>query len=53
MQHFMSNSPWQAQTVIQQVQAEVAATPELQGGILILDESANEKAGNKSAGAGR
>ena len=53
MQHFMSNSPWSALTVIQQVQKEVAATPELQGGVLILDESANEKSGNKSAGAGR
>lgn len=53
MQHFMSNSPWSAQSVIQQVQAEVSATPELHGGVLILDESANEKSGNKSAGAGR
>ena len=53
MQHFMSNSPWEAQAVINQVQTEVAATPELQGGVLILDESANEKSGNKSAGAGR
>lgn len=53
MHHFMSNSPWSAQAVINQVQAEVAATPELQGGVLILDESANEKSGDKSAGAGR
>ncbi len=53
MQHFMSNSPWSSQAVIQQVHAEVSATPELHGGVLILDESANEKSGNKSAGAGR
>lgn len=45
MQHFMSNSPWSAQAVIQQVQAEIAAMPELQGGVLILDESANAKEG--------
>jgi SRSO17 transposase len=53
MQHFMSNSPWSAQAVIRRVQAEIAATPELQGGVLILDESANAKEGNKSAGAAR
>jgi SRSO17 transposase len=53
MQHFKSNSPWSAQAVIRQVQAEIAATPELQGGVLILDESANAKEGNKSAGAAR
>jgi len=54
VQHFMSDSPWSAAVVIQQVQAEVAATPELRrGGVLLLDESANEKAGAKSAGAGR
>lgn len=53
MQHFMSNSPWSAQAVIRQVQAEIAATLELQGGVLILDESANAKESNKSAGAAR
>jgi SRSO17 transposase len=54
MQHFMSNSPWSAWAVIQQVQAEIAATPRLgQGGVLILDESADKKAGDKSAGSGR
>jgi len=56
MQHFMSNSPWSAWTVavIQQVQAEIAATPGLErGGVLILNESANAKTGEKSAGSGR
>ena len=54
MHHFMSNSPWSAQGVIQQVQEEIAATPGLgQGGVLILDESADAKAGEKSAGSGR
>ena len=32
VQQFMSDSPWSAATVIQQVQAEVAATPELRRG---------------------
>ena len=53
MQHFMSNSPWSAQAVIHHVQAEIAATPELRGGVLILDESAKERKGDKSAGAAR
>jgi len=50
----MSNSPWSAWTVIQQVQVEIATTQGLeQGGVLILDESADAKAGEKSAGSGR
>jgi SRSO17 transposase len=54
LQQFMSDSPWEAQAVIRQVQAEIASTPDLQtGGMLLLDESAVEKAGGKSAGAGR
>lgn len=54
IQHFMTNSPWEAQPVYRQVQAEITATPELQtGGMLLLDESADAKSGIKSAGAGR
>lgn len=54
LQQFMSDSPWAAQPPIQQVQQEIARTPGLeQGGVLLLDESAEEKAGEKSAGAGR
>jgi len=54
LQHFMSDSPWLGQAVTQQVQREIATTPGLrQGGVLILDESPDEKAGSKSAGAGR
>ena len=45
MQHFTSNSPWSAWAVIEQVQAEIAAIPGLgQGGVHILDESADKKA---------
>ena len=54
LQQFMSDSPWAMQGVMQQIQAEIAATPPLQtGGVLILDESADEKAGATSAGASR
>lgn len=54
VQQFMTDSPWSAQAVIQQVQKEIRTTPELsQGGVLLLDESADEKAGPASAGAGR
>ena len=54
VQQFMSDSPWEAQAVIQKVQQEIAGTVGLQqGGVLLLDESADEKAGPKSAGAGR
>src|SRR5919202_3048697 len=54
LQQFMSDSPWSAQAVIRQVQTELAVTPALQhGGILILDESADAKAGRHSAGAAR
>ena len=54
IQHFMSNSPWSAQAVYRQVQDEIAATPELRnGGMLLLDESADAKAGTKTAGAAR
>lgn len=54
LQQFMSDSPWSAQAVIAQVQSELAATPALHhGAMLILDESADAKAGLHSAGAAR
>ena len=54
LQQFMSDSPWGVQSPIRQVQREISATPALQhGGVLLLDESSDEKAGAKSAGAGR
>jgi SRSO17 transposase len=54
LQQFMSDSPWSAQSVIAQVQSELAASPPLHpGGMLILDESADAKAGIHSAGAAR
>ena len=54
LQHFMSNSPWSGPGVFRQIQAEITATPALaQGSTLILDESADEKAGTHNAGASR
>lgn len=52
LQHFMSNSPWSAAGVYRQIQADILATPQLaHQSYLILDESADEKAGILSAGA--
>jgi len=52
--HFMTNSPWSGKDVCDQVQVEIAATRELRsGGMLLLDESADAKAGDETAGAGR
>ena len=54
MQHFMSNSPWSGRRVLEQMQQEICeAVGETPGGVAILDESADEKAGTKSAGASR
>jgi len=53
MQHFISQSPWSAAALNEQVQAAITERRELQGGVLILDESADEKSGDNSAGAGR
>jgi SRSO17 transposase len=53
LQQFMSDSPWEAQGVYRQIQTEIAARPALQqGGVAIVDESADDKAGDQSAGAG-
>src|SRR5262249_31393672 len=54
LQHFLSNSPWSGQGVFNQMQAELQAIPALaHGSTLILDESADEKAGTHNAGASR
>ena len=54
IQHFMTNSPWSGWRAIEQVQEEIKATPGLErGSVLLIDESADEKAGDKSVGAGR
>jgi len=54
LQHFMSTSPWSGPAVFDQIQAEITAPPALAcGSTLILDESADEKAGTHNAGASR
>jgi len=53
LQHLISNSPWSGADLIVAVQAEIKAHPAFQSAILVLDESAEEKAGAESAGAGR
>ena len=54
MHHFISNSPWSAREVLDEVQRQVAARAEVHSGaVLILDESADEKAGQCSVGAAR
>src|SRR2546427_9717913 len=51
---FLSNAPGSGPGVFQQMQAEITATPALaHGSTLILDESADEKAGTHNAGASR
>lgn len=54
LQHFMTNSPWKGASVYQKIQEEMSEIPQLAtGSVLILDESADEKAGTNSAGAAR
>jgi SRSO17 transposase len=53
IQHFMSNSPWSGEGLIEAIQNEIKIHPAFQEAILVLDESADAKAGGHSAGAGR
>jgi SRSO17 transposase len=53
LQQFMSDSPWPAQRVFVQIQEDITQQPALHRGVLSLDESADAKAGDQSAGAAR
>lgn len=54
MQHFMSHSPWPGRAVIEGIQEEIKQRGELsEGAMLLLDESADDKAGDYSVGASR
>lgn len=54
MQHFMSKSPWSGSGLVNGIQAKVKQRFEFQEEtMLLIDESADEKAGDHSAGAGR
>ena len=54
MQQFISDSPWSGDDLISVLQQDISAHPQFQEeSVLIIDESADEKAGEYSAGAGR
>ena len=53
LQHFVSNSPWSGSELIAAVQDEIKDHPDFEKAILVLVESAEEKAGPHSAGAER
>ena len=53
MRHFISNSPWSGSAMIEQVQQAICDRCELEGGVLIVDESADVKYGKGSAGSSR
>jgi len=53
LQHFMSDSPWSGEAIFSQIQAEIRQRPELADGVLTIDESGDECAGDQKAGAGR
>ena len=53
IQHFISESPWSGQGLIETLQTDIGAEEAFAESVLIIDESADEKAGEKSAGASR
>lgn len=54
MQQFISDSPWPARDLITILQQDIGFHPQFQQeSVLLIDESAEEKAGENSAGAGR
>jgi len=53
LQQFVSDSPWSEEAVILAVENEIKDRPAFQKAVLVLDESAEEKAGEHSAGAAR
>ena len=54
MQQFISDSPWSGYDLITVLQQDIGRHPQFQQeSVLLIDESADEKAGKDSAGAGR
>ena len=54
MQQFISDSPWSGYGLIEQLQQDIGSHRHYQqGSVLLIDESADAKAGQHSAGAGR
>jgi SRSO17 transposase len=50
MQHYISQSPWSGGAMIERLQAAIAQRGDWAGGVLILDESGDEKYGDSAAG---
>lgn len=48
IQQFMSDSPWYAKAVFEQIQSEIKLHPQLNGGMLTLDESGDKRSGSQS-----
>lgn len=54
LQQFMSDSPWSARLVYERIQDDIKEDTRFEhGGLLIVDETADAKAGEGSAGAAR
>ncbi len=54
MQQFISDAPWSGYGLIESLQQDIGVHQHYQqGSVLLIDESANEKSGKHSAGAGR
>jgi SRSO17 transposase len=54
MQQFISDSPWSGRDLIAVLQQDIGSHPHYQQeSVLLIDESAEEKAGSHSSGAGR
>jgi SRSO17 transposase len=53
IQQFMSDSPWTASQVFDQIQSEIKRHNQLNGGMLTLDESGDKRSGSQSAGTAR
>jgi SRSO17 transposase len=54
IQPFISHSPWEGQEGLGQGREEIRQTPAFTtGGVLVLEESAEEKASDQTVGAGR
>jgi len=51
LQHFMSDSPWESQRIFDAIQGQIGACPELQGGMLNVDDSGNDCSSVQKAGA--
>ena len=54
MQHYISQSPWSGPGMLKHIRTQIVSHPHFeQGSVLILDESADAKAGKVSAGVKR